>query len=101
MNSYKRVWFITGCATGFGAVLAQTLLERGEQVVASDKNRAALNHLTPPNPDDLLSLQLDVTQPGEIETAVQSALKTFGKIDVLINNAGALLKKRIWMRFVW
>ncbi|MFZ5916075.1 MAG: SDR family NAD(P)-dependent oxidoreductase [Chloroflexota bacterium] len=83
-----RVWFITGCATGFGALLAQRALDRGDAVVATDRNVNTLDHLTAPDPSLLLKAQLDVTRDDEIEAAVGAALDRFGKIDVLVNNAG-------------
>ncbi len=84
----SRVWLITGCATGFGALLAQRVLERGETVVATDRDVNTLSHLRTDDSDRLLTLQLDVTKDDQIERAVQAALERFGKIDVLVNNAG-------------
>lgn len=83
-----RTWLITGCATGFGALLAQTLLDRGERVAATDRAAAALAHLRSPHPDRLLTAALDVTDPAQIEHAVAAAVGRFGRIDVLVNNAG-------------
>ena len=84
----SRVWLITGCATGFGALLAQQVLDRGEVVVATDKNVTALEHLQPPDASLLLTAQIDVTNDDEIRQGVDAALDRFGKIDVLVNNAG-------------
>lgn len=83
-----RTWLITGCATGFGALLAQTLLDRGEQIVASDRNLQDLAHLRAPEPARLLAVALDVTDPAQIERAVAHAVGHFGRIDLLVNNAG-------------
>jgi NAD(P)-dependent dehydrogenase (short-subunit alcohol dehydrogenase family) len=83
-----RTWLITGCATGFGALLAQTLLDRGERVVATDRSAPALAHLRAPHPDRLLTLPLDVTDDAQIEHAIAAAVGSFGRIDVLVNNAG-------------
>ena len=83
-----RVWLITGCATGFGALLAQKVLDRGEVVVATDKDVRALAHLRAHDPSRLLTLQMDVTKDEEIAQAVQAALERFGKVDILVNNAG-------------
>jgi acetolactate synthase-1/2/3 large subunit len=82
------VWLITGCATGFGALLAQRVLDRGEAVVATDCDVKNLEHLTAPDASLLLRAQLDVSRDEEIQAAVQAALERFGKIDVLVNNAG-------------
>lgn len=84
----KRVWMITGCATGFGAALAQQVLDRGDTVIATDKDAEALRHLKTLAPDLLLPLGMDVTQPGEISVAVGKAVEAYGRIDVLVNNAG-------------
>jgi acetolactate synthase-1/2/3 large subunit len=84
----SRVWLITGCATGFGAMLAQKVLDRGEAVVATDRDIGTLEHLQAPDPSRLLKAQIDVTRDDEISTAVEAALERFGRIDVLVNNAG-------------
>ncbi|MGQ9598325.1 MAG: SDR family NAD(P)-dependent oxidoreductase [Anaerolineae bacterium] len=83
-----RVWLITGCATGIGALLAQRVLDRGEAVVATDKEKRSLGYLTCSDPARLLTVQMDVTRDEEIAQAVQSALQHFGRIDILVNNAG-------------
>lgn len=82
----NKVWFITGCATGFGAALAQRLAGQGAVVVATDKDAAALAYLTPS--ETVLPLQLDVTRPDEIRAALGQAVERFGRLDVLVNNAG-------------
>ena len=83
-----RTWLITGCASGFGALLAQTLLDRGERVVATDYDAPGLGRLRPPDQERLLALELDVTNEVQIEHAVAAAIGRFGRIDVLVNNAG-------------
>lgn len=83
-----RTWLITGCATGFGALLAQTLLDRGEQVVATDRNENDLEHLHTEAPERLLRFQLDVTNDEQITQAVAATVGHFGRIDLLVNNAG-------------
>jgi NADP-dependent 3-hydroxy acid dehydrogenase YdfG len=86
----KKVWFITGCSSGFGSILCKQLLARGETVVATARKPELLDALKPfaQSPEQLLTLQLDVTKTDEIKAAVESATKKFGRIDVLINNAG-------------
>jgi NAD(P)-dependent dehydrogenase (short-subunit alcohol dehydrogenase family) len=82
-----RTWFLTGCATGFGAALARRLADQPDvQLVATDRDVTALNDL--PTHERVLKLQLDVTQQAEIEAAVRAALAHFGRVDVLVNNAG-------------
>jgi len=81
------VWFITGCSTGFGRLLAEQLLADGDTVVATARNPASLLTLGESS-DRLLPLPLDVTDHQSIDTAVTEATNRFGTIDVLVNNAG-------------
>ena len=83
-----RTWLITGCSTGFGRVLAEVLLERGEQVVATARKPQVLDDLVARYGDTVLALELDVTKPEQIERTVDAARARFGAIDVLVNNAG-------------
>ncbi|WP_433554918.1 oxidoreductase [Pseudonocardia xinjiangensis] len=80
-------WFITGASTGFGRTFAETLLAQGDQVVATARNPESIADLPDRYPGAALALPLDVTDPGQITTAVGSALDR-GGIDVLVNNAG-------------
>ncbi len=86
----KKVWFITGCTSGFGSILCKQLLERGESVVATARKPELLDELKKlsQKPDQLLTLKLDVTNNEDIKLAVNHAIEKFGRIDVLINNAG-------------
>lgn len=81
------VWFITGCSTGFGRALAERVLARGWRVVATARDRARVADLSGDG-DSLLALDLDVTDAGQIAAAVNAAKTRFGRIDVLVNNAG-------------
>jgi NAD(P)-dependent dehydrogenase (short-subunit alcohol dehydrogenase family) len=83
-----RTWLITGCSTGFGRTLARQLLDSGERVVATARNPATLADLVGPYGDRSLALKLDVTRPDEIAAVVAAARERFGRIDVLVNNAG-------------
>jgi NAD(P)-dependent dehydrogenase (short-subunit alcohol dehydrogenase family) len=84
----SRVWFITGSSTGFGRVLAEILLKRGERVAVTARNPDQIQDLVAGYKDTGLALALDVTQPQQISEAVAAAEKFFGRIDVLVNNAG-------------
>lgn len=84
----NKVWFITGCSTGFGRVLAEELLAKGETVVATARKPEQLKDLVAQFPDRAIALALDVTVPAQVRAAVEQAIKTFGRIDVLVNNAG-------------
>jgi NAD(P)-dependent dehydrogenase (short-subunit alcohol dehydrogenase family) len=84
----SRTWLITGCSNGFGRVLADLLLKRGEKVVATARKPETLEELVAPYGTRALALKLDITRPDEIESAVAAARAHFGTIDVLVNNAG-------------
>jgi len=81
------VWFITGCSTGFGRSLAEAVLARGERVVATARDVARVADLESAS-DRLLPLTLDVTDDAQIAAAVDAARERFGRVDVLVNNAG-------------
>jgi NAD(P)-dependent dehydrogenase (short-subunit alcohol dehydrogenase family) len=84
----SRVWLITGTSSGFGRELAQAALDRGDSVVATARRPDALAGLVASAPDRVLAVALDVTRADQIEAAVAAALERFGRIDVLVNNAG-------------
>ncbi len=83
-----QVWLITGSSTGFGRAIALAALGRGEQVALTARNPAALADIVARFPDNALALPLDVTSPEQISAAVDEAQVHFGRIDVLVNNAG-------------
>ena len=83
-----KVWFITGCSTGFGRELAKSVLDRGHRAVVTARDPANVEDLAKGREDRALVLALDVTDPVEVGAAVTSAEKHFGRIDVLVNNAG-------------
>ena len=82
----KPVWFITGCSTGFGRELAKHVLERGYRTVVTARNPDEVNDLAAMG--EALVLKLDVTDQAEIDAAIKAAEDKFGRIDVLVNNAG-------------
>jgi len=83
-----KVWFITGASTGFGRLLAEYLFTLGANVVATARNIDTLSEFTTKYPANSLVLHLDVTKPDSIAKAHDDALAHFGRIDVLVNNAG-------------
>lgn len=86
-GSFKRVWFITGAARGIGALIAKAALADGNAVVAAGRNVEAIVRALGESPA-LLPVRLDVTSEAEAHAAVQAAVARFGRIDVVINNAG-------------
>jgi NAD(P)-dependent dehydrogenase (short-subunit alcohol dehydrogenase family) len=83
----NKVWFITGASRGFGLLVAQAALARGDAVVATARNPATVSAALGHHPS-LLAVQLDVTKEAAAAVAVRQALQRFGRIDVLLNNAG-------------
>ncbi|MDI5970686.1 oxidoreductase [Streptomyces sp. SL13] len=82
------VWFITGASRGFGKELAAAALAGGDQVVATARNPQAVLDALPEAGDSLLAVALDVTDQEQATAAVAAATERFGRIDVLVNNAG-------------
>ncbi|WP_307831552.1 SDR family NAD(P)-dependent oxidoreductase [Nucisporomicrobium flavum] len=84
----SKVWFITGASRGFGRVWAEAALERGDRVVATARTVGRLDDLVAAHPDSALALPLDVTDRAAALAAVQEAHERFGRLDVVVNNAG-------------
>jgi NAD(P)-dependent dehydrogenase (short-subunit alcohol dehydrogenase family) len=82
------VWFITGCSTGFGLELAKLVLARGWRAVVTARDSARVADLVTGAEDRALALALDVTDAAQVTAAVAAAEARFGRIDVLVNNAG-------------
>jgi NAD(P)-dependent dehydrogenase (short-subunit alcohol dehydrogenase family) len=87
-STLSRVWFITGTSTGFGHLLTEEVLNRGERVIATARDVSKLSRLTRQYPDRIQTLALDVTNSQEIISAAQRGIAAFGQVDVLVNNAG-------------
>lgn len=83
-----KVWFITGCSTGFGRELAKMVLDRGYRCVITARDPAKAEDIAKGRGSRALVLELDVTDQVQINAAVSSAVEHFGRIDVLVNNAG-------------
>ncbi len=83
----KKVWFVTGAGRGMGVDIARAALAAGHAVVATGRNPEKVNEAVGAT-DDLLAVKLDVTEPADAEAAVRAAVERFGRIDVLVNNAG-------------
>ncbi|HEV8592823.1 MAG TPA: SDR family NAD(P)-dependent oxidoreductase, partial [Pyrinomonadaceae bacterium] len=86
--SEKKVWFITGCSTGFGRELAKQLLENGYRVAVTARDIGKVQDLVDINKENALPLALNVTDKAQVKDAIAKAEAYFGGIDVLVNNAG-------------
>ncbi|QBD80119.1 SDR family NAD(P)-dependent oxidoreductase [Ktedonosporobacter rubrisoli] len=87
-TSSSRVWFLTGSSSGLGRALAEAVLAHGDRLVATARHPEQLEDLTLLYPNRLLTAQLDIMSEEQSKAAVAQAMKTFGRIDVLVNNAG-------------
>jgi NAD(P)-dependent dehydrogenase (short-subunit alcohol dehydrogenase family) len=83
----KKVWFVTGAGRGMGVDIAKAALAAGHAVVATARNTGTVTAALGQD-DDLLAVKLDVTDPADAQAAVHAAVDRFGRIDVLVNNAG-------------
>jgi NAD(P)-dependent dehydrogenase (short-subunit alcohol dehydrogenase family) len=83
----KKVWLVTGAGRGMGVDIAKAALAAGHAVVATARNTDTITAALGQE-EDLLAVKLDVTDPADAEAAVQAAVERFGRIDVLVNNAG-------------
>src|SRR4051794_37177803 len=84
----SRVWFITGASRGLGRVLTEEVLDSGGRVLATARRTDKIRDLPRRHPGQAAATALDVTDPAQIREAVDRALDEFGRIDVLVNNAG-------------
>ena len=87
-TSDSPVWFVTGCSTGFGREFVRAALAHGFRVVATARDPRKLDDLIAGHEDQAKALALDVTNSDQIKRAVYEAERAFGRIDVLVNNAG-------------
>lgn len=84
----EKVWFLTGASRGFGLEIARKIVSQGDRVVATARRADQIRAQLPDAGEALLAVDLDVTNAEQAAQAVQSAVDTFGRIDVLVNNAG-------------
>jgi NAD(P)-dependent dehydrogenase (short-subunit alcohol dehydrogenase family) len=83
-----KVWLITGCSTGFGRAISIAALSNGDKVVVTARNIEDIKDIVQENAENALALTLDVTKEKDITAVVNATIEKFGKIDVLVNNAG-------------
>jgi NAD(P)-dependent dehydrogenase (short-subunit alcohol dehydrogenase family) len=84
----KKIWFITGISNGLGKALAETVIDNGDFVIGTFRNQIQVDVFNNMHKDDAFALKLDITKPNEIKKAFQIIKKRFGRLDVLVNNAG-------------
>ena len=84
----KKVWLITGCSTGFGRALAKEVLAKGYSAAVAARNTDDVKDIVEGYPETALAVRLDVTVGADIKAVVETTVKHFGQIDVLVNNAG-------------
>lgn len=87
-NVTNKVWFITGASRGFGRVWTEAALKRGDKVAATARNLASIVDLKEKFGENVLTLELDVTRPDQVNAAVEQAHAYFGRFDIVLNNAG-------------
>jgi NAD(P)-dependent dehydrogenase (short-subunit alcohol dehydrogenase family) len=83
-----RVWLITGCSSGLGFALASAALARGQRVIATARQPESLGELAAQYPETCRVLPLDVTDRAQVKSVVAQAAEVFGRLDVVVNNAG-------------
>jgi NADP-dependent 3-hydroxy acid dehydrogenase YdfG len=84
----NKVWFITGTSRGFGRVWAEAALKRGDKVAATARKVKSISDLKEKYGSNVLTLELDVTKPEQVKSAITQAYEHFGRLDIVMNNAG-------------
>lgn len=84
----EKVWFITGTSRGFGRVWTEAILKRGDKVAATARNLASIADFKEKYGDNVLALELDVTNPQQVKSTINQAYEHFGRLDIVFNNAG-------------
>lgn len=87
-----NTWLITGCSSGLGKSLTESVLEYGDQVIVTARRIEDIQTFKKKYPQKALTLQLDVTKEEEVQAAIAKGIEQFGTIDVLVNNAGYCLR---------
>src|ERR1700754_1427065 len=87
-TNMPKVWFITGTSKGFGRIWAQAALERGDKVAATARDAGTRADRAERHGDAILPIELDVTDKAAVDAAVAQAHDRFGRLDVVVNNAG-------------
>ena len=88
MKSTQKVWFITGASKGMGLEITKAVLRNGDKVIATSRNTDSLLEKIQGYNDNLFPVQLDITNEKDVKNAILQGIENFGKIDVIVNNAG-------------
>jgi NAD(P)-dependent dehydrogenase (short-subunit alcohol dehydrogenase family) len=83
-----KIWFITGTSTGFGRLVAEEVLKAGGKVLATARKLEQIDDLKQRYPEAARTFALDVTKPEQIKSVAEQAIAAFGRVDLLVNNAG-------------
>jgi len=83
-----RVWFVTGTSSGFGRALAEAVLEHGDRLIATARDTSTISDLARTYPERARVLELDVTDRDRVSVVLEEAVSSFGRLDVVVNNAG-------------
>lgn len=83
-----KIWFITGSSRGFGRIWAEAALLRGDKVAATARSSEAVSDLREKYGENVLTLEMDVTRPDQVTKTVETAHDYFGRLDIVLNNAG-------------
>lgn len=84
----NKIWFITGASRGFGRIWTEAALQRGDKVAATARNLDSIAVLNDKYGANILTLELDVTNPAQVKSTVEQAHAHFGRLDIVLNNAG-------------
>jgi len=88
METNNRVWFVTGASKGFGLALVKLLISTGHKVAATSRNIEELERQVGGADKNLMPLKVDITNNRDVKGAIQQTVETFGRLDVVVNNAG-------------
>jgi NAD(P)-dependent dehydrogenase (short-subunit alcohol dehydrogenase family) len=84
----QKIWYVTGASKGLGLSLVKLLLEKGNKVAATTRNINALDELLKEYPENLLPLAVDITSDENVKASIDQTISQFGRLDVIVNNAG-------------
>ncbi|HEX8349908.1 MAG TPA: oxidoreductase [Hymenobacter sp.] len=88
MATSPKVWFVTGASSGFGEALCNVIIEKGDRVVATFRQPAQADEFTQKSGGEAHGVVADVTNEQQVKAAIKKAIEVFGRIDVVVNNAG-------------